>query len=214
MKNYPLFPRFSQFQVDKAFENKQNLPFSVKTGVSKVVLVPKDYYYNIFPYVIKLPMTYDEVEEEIFEINYCERERNISDAAKQKGLQDIFPSTEFVSRYCDIPFYIQPLVNVMRIGMYKDNLSFEAKRFAESCGMSYAGAQLLLNSYKVDKADAIKNFILAYKINDLHLGNLGMINDRLVIFDYSGYIGPAGSESKNSQNNDGFPFRGSNFLTI
>lgn len=114
---------------------------------------------------------------EIFDKNFMEHEDEFG---------DIIPIN------ISIPLYAYPKATEYRYTMFdKDKesmLEVEARSIASP--LRKRGLQIameFIDKYGVNEYERLTNFLYEYEVNDLHRGNIGSINNELVIIDYAGY---------------------------
>ena len=169
-----------------AFENRvDSEKFFVDNGAVKYCI-----FSSLFEdYVVKFcPERFD----------YCEREYTNYLAAVEHKLEAFFPCTDFLGEINGMNFYLQEkaycdpesvsdiLYETLRENWECDEETSECQIAEEIiCAIDNLEddecVQMLYNT------EELLEFLCDYCINDLHPGNFGYIDDRLVIIDFSGY---------------------------
>lgn len=173
---------------------KGGLSWSIDTGASKLVL--------IFPeFVIKIPFRYN-WDDELIGANsqngecwdYCAVELEQYEFAEQNGFAEFFAAVEYLGKVNGHPIYFQELADIYCM-RGSDSTEAEVEEFEESdesnqCGWldldSYWRCDVL-KYYGKEKYKAFINYIADTNIEDLHSGNIGYINSRPVLIDFSGW---------------------------
>lgn len=131
------------------------------------------------------------------DFDYCEREYTNYLAAIEHNLDVYFPFTDYLGNINGIKFFVQEyaICNEEEItsiwyekiresyesdGEDEDEISDEIWAIIDDMEDD-EGISLLFN------CDELLSFLSEYRINDLHQGNFGYINDKLVIIDFSGF---------------------------
>lgn len=129
--------------------------------------------------------------------NYCELELFIYNNAVAKNLTKFFPETEKIGKIGGRPIYIQQ--RVTEIWAWSDIKSSISKQeqidtintlTSHNCKKSnlpYDFSAFVLTTYGLDEYSRLDDFLYQNQINDLHSSNLGILNDKPVIIDFSGY---------------------------
>lgn len=168
-------------------------------GCSKYVL-----YFTDYPFVLKM----DSIDSEGYRGGECEREVELYEKAVELGLEKFFPRTELFCCLGGVPIVIQEKVDFADcdIPSAKSN---EIERIAR-CEFHYKLYNKIMN-YLRENADfyvrnissrwlsacvrlygkktvfELEKFIIDNRINDLHGNNVGWLNSKPVILDFSGY---------------------------
>ena len=162
-------------------------------GVSKCAIIPEE-----GEYVIKFDLDVYEGDYELSS-NYADDEADISIRAKASGLGDIFVETKYWGTLHGKNIYLQKKVTFDY--EKKSEASKASNKFidevidtSEELSRKYHQAEMvsalgvaLYNYYGEEKFEEILDFLRENRINDLHNGNWGYIENRPVIFDYSGF---------------------------
>lgn len=172
--------------------------FQVRTGATKIVLVPDD-----TSYVIKVPFIgedfWDSMGSHYFNggdrsndgYDYCGHEAYLYDQAKIFGCDQFFVPTIHLITIENIPVYIQTKIN------YTDHQATPSNedtyRYASIKNSDVlipeVGARLL-EYYSMSEVASFLGFIKAFEINDLEVARNGEYVEafgRYVFWDYSGY---------------------------
>lgn len=193
------------------FKEKYKKDFSYDSGASKLALIFKKYNY-----VIKIPFcgssvnsqnsSYDENDnnEECFSFynaggysngwDYCSVEAELYKEAKAIGIEKCFAKTEKIADINNYPIYQQEYVHIYNnYDISSNHTEKDIEAVISTCKSNnfdcfnkdwlsdvfcYFGEKIF---YK------FMDFISYMEINDLHNGNIGYINFRPVLMDYSGW---------------------------
>lgn len=174
--------------------------YTVDDGASKICIVFKN-----LPYVIKWSMGYEDSEA-------MEEVQFYKDAERQH-LERFFPQTQHLTTIGEIEFVIQEKVDFDAHAL-SYNLDYKSyrtkymkivktaspriidkvnKKTRESCHGSYARdldrlwVAMALVLYGKKAVKVLCEFIINHNINDLHNSNIGYLNDRPIILDFSGF---------------------------
>jgi hypothetical protein len=177
------------------FKEKYKKPFTTNEGATKGVLIFKN-----LGIVIKIPFIGNDNDEEFYGADgengwdYCNAEMLKYQYAKNERVSEFFAETELLTEIKDYPIYIQPIVEVLS----EDGSSYNAKtnnsdKIQELCedeGYDCFNLEWLnqaFDYYGENKFYKLMIFLNDYAISDLHNANIGYLNGRPVIFDYSSY---------------------------
>lgn len=159
----------------------------IKYGLTKAVICLPDN-----DWVLKIPFTN-------FKIDYCSLEETNYYAAKKEGFEDFMAETHYLMDFKGMPCYIMRKAEVgldfLREDMYscliKEGNSEEYAVYNSelNCPDEDYVEDLLGFHYDHKRLDNFLDFCEENDINDIHTGNVGYINGRLVVIDYSGYHG-------------------------
>lgn len=168
-------------------------------GCSKYVL-----YFQDYPFVLKM----DSIDSDGERGGECEREVELYEKAVELGLEKFFPKTELFCYLGDVPIIIQEKVDfsdcnipsakaheierIARLGLHdklcykimdylRDNADFRVRNISSR----WLSACVRLYGKKV--VFELEKFIIDNRINDLHGNNVGWLNSKPVILDFSGY---------------------------
>lgn len=175
------------FHEEFKSHNMEDCGFSFRTGCTKVCL----FHSNYEDYVIKFSTD---------KFDYCEKEYKNYWAAVYNKVDSYFPFTILLGSFNGIKFYIQEraVCNEAKISdiwysiirndyeSWKDNESEDDINDNIWSMVDELDDETRL-SYCFGEDTRLFDFIDEYCINDLHEGNFGYINGRLVIIDFSGY---------------------------
>ena len=175
-----------------------NLYFA--SGASKAC-----FFFEDDDYVIKIP--FEDVGEAT---DYCEIEEQNYDLAKREGYEEFFAETKFLMNYkypkadFEIPIYVSVRADVNQ--EIKDEIEsvsshgvcdpqpFEGEDENEFWSLyELNGTQFpavkdyFVYKYGEKTLEGFWDFLCNSGINDLHMGNVGLINDKPVFIDYSGF---------------------------
>lgn len=151
--------------------------FWVLSGMSKVVLVPKEES----NYVIKIPIDSD---------NYCEAEFRVFQKAEKEGFESFLAEIDFLEEYNGVKCYVQERVDEGGSGGYytsKPLLSEGSYSEAYEIGFGESVLNDLCQYYGIEKTLSFIEFCVDNYINDIHEYNYGFNGDMPIIFDYSGF---------------------------
>lgn len=178
-KLYPFSEQFNLYSLqDKGYEHY--------SGAVKYCLVNEEFNGYVVKFCIEK------------EFDYCEREYNNYLAAVERGLERYFPYTDFLCKIGRFSLYIQEeavvdeesitdiwvsAINESSGGCYEDNEEREYDSVWDYVDDTSDEERIAMTF----KSDELENFCNEFVINDLHSGNFGYINDRLVIIDFSGF---------------------------
>lgn len=174
--------------TDDTILSYENSIVRVSYGATKLVLMNE--YSN---WVFKIPFKNRKV-------NYCQIEAEIYEDARRENLDKFFAPCYFLENYDGARIYVMQRAEVSYDKLYSDlfeRLSSEGRTEEEASDIvdeadSYSEfVDWLFPYYSEEPAEFDKfiNFLNCAGINDLHSGNIGYINDRVVLIDYSGFRG-------------------------
>lgn len=176
--------------------------YTYACGASKGVIIP----FNLEGYVIKFPFAYKK-------FDYCRAEWRNSVVFEQAGFGFAIAKTDFLCRLDNgYPIYIQEIAecseDTVESSIFESCYeNFKSQYIADwsddgdmseddiRCAFwddisdepeSYI-CDLFEDDYGVQTAAALDRLICDNHINDLHTGNVGYINNHIVLVDYSGY---------------------------
>lgn len=167
-----------------------SLVFDAKNGASKGAFFCKE----LPEIVIKVPIMYDD--------DYCKKELDNYMKAEEEGFESYFAEIEYFEEYDGIPFYIQLAADneLARNSLWKSATEDAVINGLCSTDSSEDEKMEVVDDFLYDISDedridiffggvSIKflDFLIKNEINDLHEGNIGIIGERKVIFDYSGW---------------------------
>lgn len=183
---------------------REGLNFYWAEGASKYVIIPEKMDKDL---VIKIPYSgvidsFGEYEEFCgaisdtcaFDWDYCKVECDIFQKAKERDLEMCFAKTELIGTIKGYPIYAQEKAVIWEnIHNYEDYDERERDEIEEKTRSSghrcFNSAWLLdfLDYYGEEIFNMFLDFIDDMCIDDLHSGNIGYINDRPVLVDYSDF---------------------------
>lgn len=132
--------------------------------------------------------------------NYCQIEADIYEMACAENINEFFAPCYFLEKYDDVDIYVMMRADTSYNELYSDlygRLSDEGRSDEEvedimvEVEEDESGYVEWLFPYYMnyDKFETFTDFLENANINDLHSGNIGYINGRIVLIDYSGYRG-------------------------
>ena len=134
--------------------------------------------------------------------DYCKKELDNYIKAEDEGFENYFAEIEYFGEYGGIPFYIQiaadnesarsslwnsAKVEVVINGLCSADSSDDEKMDAADDFLYDLSDEDLIYIFFGGVSIDFLNFLMRNEINDLHEGNIGVIGERKVIFDYSGW---------------------------
>ena len=178
----------SLYKMGDYIDDKTNEDFDWDSGASKYCIIPKN-----CPFVFK----WDKIGE-----NECEREYQNYIASLEYGLTMLFPKTEVFYTIGRWTIYIQEKVDFSAGSVPRKQFD---KYIKMTCNVKldlvckvnnhcfgptnidslWLKMLILLYGKKITKK--FEKFTNDFKINDLHMDNIGYINNRPVVLDFSGY---------------------------
>jgi hypothetical protein len=107
-------------------------------------------------------------------------------AKKEDDFGEIIPIT------IEIPLYAYPKANPYTYTNLTGNEAIEYEKKAKSIGSPLKNRHLqiameFILRYGMEEYEKISEFMYEYNINDLHYGNIGEINNKLVVIDFAGF---------------------------
>lgn len=193
--------------VVQPFSEKYKKPFDYATGATKGVLI-----FEQLGFVIKIPFcrnsedcyynsAYGEYECCYFTgadtdngWDYCEAEANKYERAEEEGLAQCFAKTKKIGDIDGYPIYMQELADIYKSIDYQSSHTEEDSRQVSSICNSNNFYMFNLEwlsdafHYYGEKVfHKLLEFIRTVGINDLHDGNIGYIENRPVLVDYSSF---------------------------
>lgn len=129
------------------------------------------------------------------DVDYCEVEYKVYQAAKKKGLEKFFAET---MRIEDSPVYIQEAYEESLDDSWDSSISEEIRArvvniqsddplYQLSLRVSEETLMVLINQNSEEDLIALGGFLDRFDINDLHEGNSGWFHGRLKFIDFCGY---------------------------
>ena len=201
--SYPLHENNYEEHIIEPLQEKTNFKFTYELGSSKLCIIPRE-----GGYVIKIPLSgtfnysdtfspfsYTKVDEngnESYEWDYCQIDTDVYAAACSKALDIYFAAVQCIGEINSYPIYVQPKVEI-----WTDfSLSLEAETFIcnktkELKAHIFCPSWMMYfyNLYGEEEYKRLFDFIESYPIEDLHYLNVGTIEGKPVLVDYSGYYG-------------------------
>jgi hypothetical protein len=182
---------YSIYSMEDALQEVSAPEFSVDSGVTKGCIIPKD-----SDFVIK--WTRDKRE------NEAEQELEIYQEAVARGIDFLFPQTCFLCEVSGVKFFAQQKVDCSRYDLdekaytkYKKitkTVKAEIFQKAQKGFYNYSWRSIdnlwlsmIISLYGKKITLKLEQFTVDFKINDLHNGNIGFINNRPVLLDFCGY---------------------------
>ena len=152
----------------------------------------------------KLVITISEANNWVFKIplhdyksNYCQLEVEIYEMAQKENISEFFAPCYFLENYDGVEIYVMARADVTYGRLYSDlyerlsnegRTDEEATEILEEVEDCSEYVEWLFPYYaNCEKFEALSNFLEDAGVNDLHSGNIGYINDRVVFIDYSGF---------------------------
>lgn len=144
-------------------------------------------------FIIKIPFAgtcYRGIDKESYCVNHCERELEYYNDFKNTEIGFLLVPTYFVGKVGELEIYIQPKV-----------VPYSHSEHSASQHSYQIAADMEYYSCTADDDDAIAAFVENFNdeaehilckldefgIRDIHCGNFGYLNGKLLIFDYCGY---------------------------
>ena len=175
--------------------DKRYFPYHAQGSTKLVLFIAGNY-----DFVVKIPFSYDYESGYYLKHNYCHLEESIYKSAVKAGLEDMFAKPTLIGLINDHPIYIQEMVEILNSldeEEYPIISTKKSKDFAETLiltnrevddiddrwlatAVEYYGEELCIN---------LMDFMKENNVYDLHEGNVGYLNGRPVLVDYSGYDG-------------------------
>lgn len=186
------------------------------SGASKMVIIPKNENYVVkIPFNGYYNSIYDEdengeekyIDDEFIEFSkagdengwdYCEVEAKLYEEAEDRNLEQCFAKTEWIGDAHGYPIYKQEKAEIF--GMMEDDSikrrSDEEKNSAKK-QLAKEGVNIyhicidwvldFIEYYGKEMLYKFMDFLTDFHIGDLHSDNIGYINGRPVLVDYSGF---------------------------
>ena len=193
---------FSEDECDEFVGQIERYDFSYNTGISKLVLKPKNK-----DYVIKIPFStfYEEEDGEYYSFscygdrkwNACEYEEELYNLAKRYDFEKFFLPIKFVGVTNNYPIYIQAKAEIIydNIEKYRTyNSSIDTRKILKEKHIGLM-SKLVENWFdavhmlcREDEFVEFLNFLQIHNIiDDLHEANVGFYEGMPVIIDYAGF---------------------------
>ena len=195
------------------FKHKYKKSFSYDAGASKLALIFKNFDYVIkipFSGSMGYNSSNDSSNSEFDEYydscedfcnagrydngwNYCQAEADVYENAKDFGIEDCFAKTEKIAEINSYPIYKQEYVKVYDYGASSCHTPQDKEKVISlckeqcfwACDENWLADVLAYFGEKI--FNKLIEFIQYMEINDLHNGNIGYINLKPVLMDYSGW---------------------------
>ena len=189
--------------VVQPFSEKYKKPFDYATGATKSVLI-----FEQLGFVIKIPFCrnsedYDDYYEYCNYFtgadtdngwDYCEAEADKYQRAEEEGISMCFAKTEKIGEIDRYPIYMQELASIYKNVNYQSSHTEEDSRqvnsICDSNNFYIFNIEWLSDAfhfYGEKIFHKLLEFIRTVGINDLHDSNIGYIENRPVLVDYSSF---------------------------
>ena len=189
--------------VVQPFSEKYKKPFDYATGATKGVLI-----FEQLGFVIKIPFCCNSEDyDDYYECcnyftgadtdngwDYCEVEADKYQRAEEEGISMCFAKTEKIGEIDGYPIYMQELAsiykNVNYQSLHTEEDSRQVNSICDSNNFYMFNIEWLSDAfhfYGEKIFHKLLEFIRTVGINDLHDGNIGYIENRPVLVDYSSF---------------------------
>lgn len=189
--------------VIQPFSEKYKKPFDYATGATKGVLI-----FEQLGFVIKIPFCRNSEDyDDYYECcnyftgadtdngwDYCEAEADKYQRAEEEGISMCFAKTEKIEEIDGYPIYMQELASIYKNVDYQSSHTEEDSRqvnsICDSNNFYIFNIEWLSDAfhfYGEKVFHKLLEFIRTVGINDLHDGNIGYIENRPVLVDYSSF---------------------------
>lgn len=189
--------------VVQPFSEKYKKPFNYATGATKGVLI-----FEQLGFVIKIPFCRNSEDyDDYYECcnyftgadtdngwDYCEAEADKYQRAEEEGISMCFAKTEKIGEIYGYPIYMQELASIYKNVDYQSSHTEEDSRqvnsICDSNNFYIFNIEWLSDAfhfYGEKIFHKLLEFIRTVGINDLHDGNIGYIENRPVLVDYSSF---------------------------
>ena len=189
--------------VVQPFSEKYKKPFDYATGATKGVLI-----FEQLEFVIKIPFCRNSEDyDDYYECcnyftgadtdngwDYCEAEADKYQRAEEEGVSMCFAKTEKIGEIGGYPIYMQELASIYKNVDYQSSHTEEDSRqvnsICDSNNFYIFNIEWLSDAfhfYGEKIFHKLLEFIRTVGINDLHDGNIGYIENRPVLVDYSSF---------------------------
>lgn len=178
-----LFEDSSLDTILEEFEERNDLRAYLSSGATKTCLVLSNYvlkksFDGYVEYGDCEIYDYSELDDIIY---MSEIEKRVYEKAKEWGVEKYFAEVINVGKNVYMQERVHTCLPLRRGEDSTKNVPSHFVAMALDCGDS------------MEELKRLDAFLEEFDINDLHNGNLGMLNGRPVIFDYSGYESNTGS---------------------
>lgn len=186
--------------VEDIIKPEQNFSdYDYRYGATKFVLIaPKE------DFVIKIPFCGEYYDEEFSEFcggwdgnwDYCKTEEELYKIAAEKGIEQCFARTFSIGEVGGYTIYAQEKARIWsEVHSTNDYEKEKTESIKEKCNENHkyyycfhaCWLSDFLDYYGNTVFEKFMDFVEAYSIEDLHSSNLGYINGRPVVVDYSGF---------------------------
>lgn len=193
----------------ETFREQYKHSWYYETGASKLVIIP-----DAQNFVIKIPFEgyhpeaeWDDEECEYYECDfehfygadtdnewdYCEVEATRYELSKTYGVEECFAKCQKVAEIDGYPIYMQEkaeMYNCLDTSKHtEEDKKSVSKICSENCYNCFNADWLsdVFNYFGEKIFYVFMQFLSDFNVNDLHSGNIGYINGRPVLIDYSGW---------------------------
>ena len=176
---------------DNLYDYCDNHGCPVRSGLTKFV-------FNLNEndnFVVKIPFVgtyyYGTHSYEGYSVNHCEEELNVYESLKDTEIGFLLVPTVFIGKVKGLELYIQPKVEAFNYEKHSpSNKSYddaEDLEWHECTADDDDAIASFVEYFGVEEAEHILNTLDDEGVRDIHCGNFGYLNKKLVLFDYSGY---------------------------
>ena len=151
------------------------------TGVSRCALVDEEY-----DWIIK--WDYQDYE-------FCDKEEIITKSAIHWNIDDMIAPALYIGKYIDeenyicLNLYAYPRAISFSSSQYK-GLSKEEKKITAASPLAERSeyiAAAFIQDWGIEKFELLSDFCKEWDINDIHNGNVGIVDGKIVLIDYAGF---------------------------
>ena len=182
---------YTEYMHDHIYRaiRKLGIDLQVLCGATRIVLYEPD-----FPFVIKFQPFEDTNGD-----NYCEQERTVYEMACEDGWEDYFCPVEKLCKFTFVAgdrtftrdIYVMPVCDCDEDAITSKSYKHQARPGSNHHDADGDAALLELAAYLRGHDEGVLNifmdFLREWGVNDLHCGNWGYLDGKLVITDYAGY---------------------------
>ena len=119
--------------------------------------------------------------------DYCKTEEIIYNRALRNKAEKFFLESKNIGEHNGIPIYIQKRATTVGVGNTispsEDSINFSKKHVSRA----YDIFPILEEYYGKESCLPLFDFLGGLNVNDLHNGNVGLLDNKPVLFDYSGF---------------------------
>lgn len=159
------------------------------SGISRCALIDDEY-----EWIVKWDILFDD--------DYCEKEAQTFQEAKQLGIDDMMAEEEYVGDWVDEENYIYlRLYAAKRAISFSNgnylNLEEEEHPIPKTSPLAERSkhiAAAFIHDWGIEQFEKLDKFCRNKRINDIHRGNVGLINGKVVLIDYAGYYNSSYSD--------------------